>query len=66
MRELIAWVIPILVSLFLIQTAAELLSMRASVQVRNDAGGKRETIRDTIRGPVHEIDRAVTAGGIIT
>ena len=48
MREFIAWVIPILVSLFLIQTAAELLSMRASVQVRNDAGGKRETIRDTI------------------
>jgi hypothetical protein len=66
MREFIAWAIPILVSLFLIQTAAELLSMRASVQVRNDAGGKRETILDTIRGLVHKIDHAVTASGIIT
>jgi hypothetical protein len=65
MRETIAWAIPILVSLFLIQTAAELLSMRASaVQVRggSDAGAKRETIR----GPVHEIDHDVTAAGIIT
>jgi len=62
MREFIAWAIPILVSLFLIQTAAELLSMRATVQVKNDAAGKRETIR----GPVHEIDHAVTASGIIT
>lgn len=63
MREIIAWAIPILVSLFLIQTAAELLSMRASaVQVRNDAGAKRETIR----GPVHEIEHAVTERGIVT
>jgi hypothetical protein len=63
MREIIAWTIPILVSLFLIQTAAELLSMRASaLQVRNDAGGKRETIRI----PVHEVEHEVTARGIIT
>jgi hypothetical protein len=65
MREIIAWTIPILVSLFLIQTAAELLSMRAStVQLRSgsDAGPKRETIR----APVHEVDNTVTADGIIT
>lgn len=63
MREIIAWTIPILVSLFLIQTAAELLSMRASaVRIRNDPDAKRETIRS----PVHEVDNAVTAHGIIT
>lgn len=65
MREIIAWTVPLLVSLFLIQTAAELLSMRASTsQVRSgiDTGPKRETIRS----PVHEVDNAVTAAGIIT
>jgi hypothetical protein len=63
MREIIAWTIPLLVSLFLIQTAAELLSMRASaLQVRNDADAKRETIH----APVHEVEHEVTARGIIT
>ena len=65
MREIVAWTIPLLVSLFLIQTAAELLSMRAAaMQARS--GGEPAAKRETIRGPVHEIDSAVTAGGIIT
>jgi hypothetical protein len=64
MREIIAWTVPILVSLFLIQTAAELLSMRAAVQVRS--GSETGLKRETIRGPVHEVDNAVTADGIIT
>jgi len=65
MREMFAWAIPLLVSLFLIQIAAEALYLRAASQVtttRTDPGVRR----DSIRGPVHEVDRDVTAGGIIT
>ena len=66
MREIIAWTIPILVSLFLIQTAAELLSMRAASTVQSRNGIDNGPKRETIRGPVHEIEHAVTADGIIT
>jgi hypothetical protein len=65
MREIVAWVVPLLVSLFLIQSAAELLYMRAAthqVSGSNRAGAKQQTIR----GPVHEVESDVTAGGIIT
>lgn len=65
MREIVAWAIPILVSLFLIHTAANLLYLRAIQQHATEAGD-RAPRRDTTRGPVHEVDRDVTAGGIIT
>jgi hypothetical protein len=65
MREIIAWVVPVLVAVLLIQTTAELLYLRAlaSHAMDGDRNGKK---RETIRGPVHEVDRDVTAGGIIT
>jgi hypothetical protein len=65
MREIVAWTIPLLVSLFLIQSAAELLYMRAAThQVGGgDGGGPKQ---QTIRGPVHEVESDVTAAGIIT
>jgi hypothetical protein len=65
MRDLVAWVVPLLVSLFLIQSAAELLYMRAAAHQAsggNGGGAKQQTIR----GPVHEVESDVTAGGIIT
>lgn len=65
MREIVAWMIPLLVSLFLIHTAADMLYLRA-VSLKATGGDDRELRRDTIRGPVHEVDHAVTAGGIIT
>jgi len=64
MREIIAWTIPILVSLFLIQTAADMLQQRALAQ--RPAKVELPGQRDSIRGPVHEVDRDVMAGNIIT
>jgi hypothetical protein len=63
MREVFAWAIPLLVSLFLIQIAAELLAVRAAHQVidRTNPELRKETIRR-----VHEVDSDVTASGIIT
>jgi hypothetical protein len=66
MREIVAWVVPLLVSLFLIQSAAELLSMRAAAHHQATGGNAGKAKRETIRGPVHEVDRDVTASGIIT
>ena len=63
MREMFAWAIPVLVSLFLIQVAAEVLALGASHQVNRAEPGLR---KETIRGPVHEVDSDVTVGGIIT
>jgi hypothetical protein len=65
MREIVAWAVPLLVSLFLIHTAADILYLRA-VSLQVTGGDDRATRRDTNRGPVHEVDSDVTAGGIIT
>jgi hypothetical protein len=62
MREIIAWMVPVLVAVLLIQTTAELLYLRALASHATDDGKKRETIR----APAHEVDRDVSAGGIIT
>ena len=64
MRDMFAWAIPLLVSLFVIQVAAEVLAMRAAYQVMER--GKPELRKETIRGPVHEVDSDVTVSGIIT
>lgn len=65
MREIVAWAIPLLVSLFLIHAAADMLYLRA---VSHQATGNNDPIpqRNTTRGPVHEVDHVVTADGIIT
>jgi hypothetical protein len=64
MREMFAWAIPLLVSLFLIQVAGEVLATRAAFQ--SIERGKPEPRKQTIRGPVHEVESDVTVSGIIT
>jgi hypothetical protein len=66
MREIVAWVVPLMLSLFLIQSAAELLSMRAATHQVGGSGAGGGPKQQTIRGPVHEVESAVTASGIIT
>jgi hypothetical protein len=56
--------VPLLVSLLLIEIAAELLHWQAAGFQAVEAN-TRGAVRETIPGPVHEVDRTVTARGII-
>jgi hypothetical protein len=66
MHKTLSVVVPVLVSLFLIQIMSDVLYVRAV--------GYQPAERDTARvrraivpsGPVHEVDREASAGAIIT
>lgn len=64
MREIVAWTVPLVVSIFLIHSTADFLSQNA--QAQQAQRGMSAPAKQTIRGPVHEVDRDITSAGIIT
>ena len=63
MLKLLAWAIPLFVSVLLIQAVSDMLYMRATV--RPSAGADRPD-DEGHQLPVHVIDRDAKAGSIIT
>jgi hypothetical protein len=66
MHKALSVVVPVLVSLFLIQIMSDVLYVRAVgyQPVETDSARGRRAVVPS--GPVHEIDREASAGAIIT
>ena len=66
MHRVVSVVVPVLVSVILIQISSDVLCVRA-VGYQPAGGGTAQARRMIVpSGPVHEVDREASAGAIIT
>lgn len=67
MMKLVDWLVPLIVSFFLIQVVSEALYARAMWLQPAQAGDDQSVRRGQLpQGPVHEIEVEARAGSIVT
>jgi hypothetical protein len=64
LKQLLGWTVSLFASVLLIQIAADVLYMRATGYKPEPSDDR--SARDGRPGPVHEIEREASSGGIIT